>query len=37
MSVNTEQKVNFLHSLEEGLSQAKQTGKNLLFDFFNPG
>jgi len=33
----TQQRVHWLHTLEEGLERAKETGKKVLLDFFNPG
>ena len=37
MSVQAKRAVEWLSSLDDALSQAKQTGKVVLLDFFNPG
>lgn len=37
MSVEIKQRFEWLQSLDEGLQLARETGKNILFDFFNPG
>lgn len=38
MAMETKSKnVEWLTSLEEGLARAKETGRVLLLDFFNPG
>jgi hypothetical protein len=37
MSMNAQQKIEWLDSLTDGIEQAKRTGKIVLLDFFNPG
>jgi hypothetical protein len=37
MSVETKRGFEWLYSLEEGLQKARETGNNVLLDFFNPG
>jgi hypothetical protein len=37
MAIGTEQRIEWLHSLEEGLERAKSSAKPVLLDFFNPG